>query len=202
MSSIIVAGGQGTRIGREKATLEIAGQSLLERTIHRLSKLDTEIILVLAQGQKNPLTKPFPNVKIVADVYAGRGPLVGIYSGLKESSDQYSVAVACDMPFLNTDLLRYMAGLAPGYDAVVLRIEGMIEPLHAVYSKSCLDAIAAMIEKGRSKVKDLFDRVRVRYVQEAEIDRLDPERLSWFNINTPEDFRKAEDLLSRESHPE
>ena len=134
------------------------------------------------------------------DALPGQGPLVGIYSGLRASGDDRCVAVACDMPLLSVALLRHMLELAVGFDAVVLRVGGEIEPLHAVYSRGCLGIMEEMIERGELKVRDLLPRVRVRYVEEDEVDRFDPEHLSWLNVNTLEDLRRAEEIVLRHEH--
>ena len=114
------------------------------------------------------------------------------------SSDELCVAVACDMPFLNTNLLQYMTELSPKFDAVIPRVAGEIEPLHAIYSQKCIDAIELMMREDDLKVRGLLDRVRVRYVEEEEVNRFDPDRLSWFNINTPADLKKASEIMNRE----
>jgi len=198
MSSIILAGGRGKRLGREKVSLVIGGQSLLERIVARLRKLGGEMILVLAYDQKNPFDPLPPEVRAVHDRYPGKGPLGGIYTGLEESRDPYAATVACDMPFLNTGLLRYMMSLAPEFDAVVLRPGGRIEPLHAVYSKGCLGAIEGILAEEKPRVGRLVEEVRTRFVEDEEIARFDPEGLSWFNINTPQDLERAEALVARE----
>ena len=96
------------------------------------------------------------------------------------------------MPFLNTELLRYMIGLSRDFDAVVPRLgEGMVEPLHAIYSKSCLGHMKTQLERNQLKVNSLLDTVRIRYVERAESQRLDPQLLSFFNINNQSDVDRA-----------
>jgi molybdopterin-guanine dinucleotide biosynthesis protein A len=198
MSLIILAGGHSSRLGQDKCSLVLAGEVLLQRLIIRLSQLDGEIIVVLTQGQKEPFSSRPRQVKIATDTHSGRGPLMGIYSGLKLSQDRHSVVVACDMPFLNIKLLRYMMGLADGFDVVIPRIRGLLEPLHAVYSTNCLSDMESLLKDGNFKISNLFGKVKVRYVEESEIDLFDPHHLSWFNINTPADLERAEQIMSRE----
>jgi hydrogenase maturation protease len=102
--------------------------------------------------------------------------------------------VACDMPLLNTPLLRYMIQLSPAFDVVIPRVGDETEPLHAVYSKACLQPIVDLIDRGKRRVVHFFDRVRVRYVEPREIEAFDPEHLSFFNINTPADLQRAQEL--------
>ncbi|MCL0066024.1 molybdenum cofactor guanylyltransferase [Dehalococcoidia bacterium] len=198
MSSIILAGGHSSRLKQDKCSLVLAGEGMLQRLIIRLSRLGGEVIVVLAQGQKEPFSPRPRHVKIVADTYSGRGPLMGIYSGLKHSQDAHSPVVACDMPFLNMNLLRYMMDIAGGFDVVIPKIDRLVEPLHAVYSTKCLPIMESMLEDGNFKVSDLLQRLKVRYVEESEIDSFDPQHLSLFNINTPADLEKAEQIVSRE----
>jgi len=198
MSSIILAGGHSSRLKQDKCSLVLAGEVLLQRLIIRLSRLDGEVIVVVTPGQKEPFSSRPRHVKIATDAYSGRGPLMGIYSGLKLSQDRHSVAVACDMPFLNIKLLRYMMDLSGGFDVVIPSIRGLLEPLHAVYSTKCLAIMESMLEDGNFKVSDLLKRVKVRYVEESEIDSFDPQHLSLFNINTPADLERAEQIVSRE----
>ncbi|NQT74258.1 MAG: molybdenum cofactor guanylyltransferase [Chloroflexi bacterium] len=198
MASIVLAGGRSTRLGRDKVSLVIGGEGLLQRTINHLKRLNQEIILVLAQGQ--PLSKldSSTDVRLAMDVELGKGPLVGVYSGLKASNDDYNVVVACDMPFLNVELMRYMIGLGPGFDIVIPRIGDKVEPLHAVYSKSCLDIIEGMMSEGNLKVSNLLELANARFVEGDELDKFDPDHQSWFNINMPADLKKAEEILNRE----
>lgn len=188
-------------MGKEKVSLVIADGSLLQRTIHLLDQLGQEIIVVLASGQDLPAVSSSQTIRTATDAYRGKGPLVGIYSGLKVSRDDYNLVVACDMPFLSIDLLRYMVSLAPGFDIVIPRIGDLMEPLHAIYSKSCLPHIEDMMRGGsRLQPVKLLDRVKVRYVEESEINKFDPQHLSFFNVNTPADLEKARELVDGERH--
>jgi molybdopterin-guanine dinucleotide biosynthesis protein A len=137
-------------------------------------------------------------VKRVVDIYPGKGALGGIYSGLRESLSFHSLVVGCDMPFLNIALLRHLIELSPGFDVVIPRVGGYIEPLHAVYSKDCLAPIEALLHKGRLRIADFFPAVKVRYIEDAEVERLDPEHLSFFNINSEADLERARALLEKE----
>jgi molybdopterin-guanine dinucleotide biosynthesis protein A len=194
MSSIILAGGHSSRLRQDKCSLVLAGEGLLQRLVIRLSQLDGEVIVVLAQGQKEPFSSRPPQV--TTDMYPGRGPLMGIYSGLRLSEGPHSVVVACDMPFLNIKLLRYITDLADGFDVVVPKIGGLVEPLHAVYSTKCLSVMESMLGGGDFKISNLFEKVKVRYVEEREINSFDPEHLSFFNINTPADMERAERIIT------
>ena len=195
MTSIVLAGGKSLRLGREKALEEIGGRSLIERVIERLSLLGNEIIVVTSSSDQLPDL----GVKRVIDSYPGKGNLVGIYSGLKEVASSHSLVVGCDMPFLNIDLLRYIMELSPSFDVVIPRVDEGVEPLHAVYSKNCLAPIEVYLREGRLKISDLLPELKVRYVDNAEIERFDPRHLSFFNINSAADLERARILLEREA---
>ncbi len=192
MTSIVLAGGKGLRLGRNKLAQMIGDRTLLERVVDRLSLLSGEILVVIAQGQPKPAV---PQTKVVVDLYPGKGVLGGIYTGLVAAQSFHVLVVAADMPFLNSSLLRYLIQLSPAYDVIIPKIGDELEPLHAIYSKNCLAPIQQQIEQGKLKVRDFLDQVRVRYVEEAEINRFDPKKVSFFNINTSADLGKARALL-------
>ena len=132
-----------------------------------------------------------PWVRTAADIYPGSGSLGGIFTGLSAAKGDYGIVVACDMPFLNTDLLRFMLDMAPDYDVVVPRLNGRPEPLHAISSKICLKPIEQRLKRNDLKIALFFEEVRVAYVEEEDVDLMDPHHLSFFNVNTQEDLDKA-----------
>ncbi len=129
--------------------------------------------------------------RMVGDVYPGKGSLGGIYTAIHAAQYLHCVVVACDMPLLNTELLRYLAGLAPGFDAVVPRIEEFPETMHAVYGKRCLEPIKQRLLADQLKIIGFFEDVRVRYVERDDVSRFDPAFRSFFNINTPNDWERV-----------
>jgi len=186
ITAVILAGGRSQRLGFDKALLRLDDETLVERAVRKVATLSDEVIV--AGG---PLPYPLPGARLVADVYPGCGPLGGIHAGLAAASNLHSLVVACDMPFLNLELLRYMVELAPGHDVVIPRWDDKLEPLHAVYSKNCLGPIERLIRGRDLRIVHFLPEVRVRYVGEEEIERFDPKHLSFFNINTPEDLERA-----------
>ncbi len=198
MTSIVLAGGRSLRLGQDKVMMTMAGQSLMQRVIARLAPLSSEVIVALSQRVENPALH-FAEVKVVFDLYPGKGALGGIYTGLISSVSFHNFVVACDMPFLNVELLRYMSQLSPGFDVVVPSVGSNVEPLHAIYAKSCLEPIAELLRQGDLQISNLFNSVKVRYVGQSEIDKFDPEHLSFFNVNTKADLEKAKELLNAHS---
>lgn len=201
VSSIVLAGGRGSRLGREKHLEKIAGKSLIERVITRLSSVSSEILIVISPAQVKTWALLHRKIEatIAVDIYPGKGALGGIYTGLVQSNSFHNLVVACDMPFLNRDLLRYMINLSLGFDVIIPRIDNNIEPLHAIYSKNCVKPIEEQLKQDNLKIADLFNSVKVKYVEKEEIERFDPEHVSFFNINTQVDLEKAERLASREA---
>jgi len=191
VSGIILAGGKSQRLGVDKALLELEGQSLIDRVLNRLQRLSDDLIIVA----KDPTPYAHLAARLVSDVYPGQGALVGLHAGLQAARHPLALAVACDMPFLDLRLLRYMIVLGRGYDIVVPRIGSYLEPLHALYRvERCLPAIKQALDDGQARVTSFFSHVRVRYVEEHEINLFDPEHLSFFNINTPEDWQRGQEL--------
>jgi len=198
ISCIVLAGGKGLRLGRDKVQEIVGNRNLLQWVVSQISSLNNDIndIIVVTASDKTLL--PFidyTEVRIVTDTYPGKGALGGIYTGLAVSNSLYNLVVAGDMPFLNQTLLRYMVQISAGFDVVVPQVGKLTEPLHAVYSKSCLAPIERLLNQGNIKVRALFDLVKVRYVDAGEIDRFDPKHLSFFNINTEADLARAQQLL-------
>ncbi len=187
MTGIILAGGENKRMGADKAFLELAGRPVIEHILRVLSGLFRGIIIVT----NTPDRYKGYDAKVVRDALDRRGPLTGIYSGMLASGDEYNFVVACDMPFLNRRLVSYMSGLAEGHDAVVPRIAGLLEPLHAVYRKSLLPAIESRLHGDRRQITGIFRESLVRYVSEEEIRRIDPKMRSFVNLNTPEEYKEA-----------
>ncbi len=107
------------------------------------------------------------------------------------------LVVACDMPLLNLNLLRYMILLSANFDVVIPRIGGKTEPLHAVYSKACIEPIASLLRRNELRIIGFLSQVQVRYVEDHEVDIFDPEHLSFFNINTQDDLMLAQELIRR-----
>ncbi|MFC1961575.1 molybdenum cofactor guanylyltransferase [Chloroflexota bacterium] len=195
ISAIILAGGKGLRLGKDKVLETIGERSLLEQVITCVSPLSREIIIVTAGGKSIPQYHSTLKSKVVTDIYPGKGPLGGIYTGLTIANTFYNLVLATDMPFLNRELLRYMIQMANNYDITVPRMGKLVEPLHAVYAKSCLSQIESMLERDKLDSHELLKMAKkVRYIESAEIERFDPEHLSFFNINTKEDLLRARKL--------
>lgn len=195
MTSIILAGGKSSRLGQSKFLETIGTKSLIQWVIDRLAILSTEIIIATAYGEPIACSSAV-RIKMVADIYPGKGPLVGIYSGLLASTSSRAIVVGCDTPFLSVSLLEYMTQICSTFDVVVPRIKNKLEPLCAVYSKDCSGPIQDLLEQNELRIDKLFSMVKVKYVEEAEINRYDPKHLGFFNINNRNDLERARKLAA------
>ncbi len=187
MTGIVLAGGASKRMGTDKAFLKVAGIPLIERVLQSLKPLCGTLVIVANE----PHRYAGFSAEVVTDVFEQRGPLTGIYSGLLRSSDDCNIVVACDMPCLNRELLAFMAGQSDGHDAVIASFNGFLEPLHAVYRRTALPVIETQIKTKGQRIREIYDRLRVRYITEQEIDRFDPLRRSFTNLNTMKEYEEA-----------
>lgn len=191
VSVAILAGGQSSRMGSNKAFAEIGGRPTIERIIERVHPLGSEVLLIAnTPGEYLHLGLP-----IYTDLIPGKSTLGGVYTAISQASNEHTLIVSCDQPFLNQDLLRYLISLREGYDVVIpLNREKYPQSMHAVYGKRCLEPIRQRLEADRLKVIGFFPDVRVREVAGKEIDQFDPQRYSFINVNTPEDLAEAQRL--------
>jgi molybdopterin-guanine dinucleotide biosynthesis protein A len=187
MTGIILSGGESRRMGTDKAFLKVDGIPMVEHVLRALRSVVSHIIVVT----NTPGPYASYDVEIVSDAYDKRGSLIGIYSGLLRSRDECNLIVACDMPFMNPRLLSYMAGLANAYDIVLPKVGELVEPLHAVYHRRLIPIMDNHIKRGQLQIKGIFEGLRMRTVTEEEIDRYDPERRSFINLNTPNEYKEA-----------
>ncbi len=181
-------------MGTNKALVKVGGVPLIERVVGLLAQLSDDLITVTNEPQ---LYAHLP-ARLIGDVWPGMGSLGGIYSGLRESRYEQALVVGCDMPFLNLPLLGYMLDLARDYDVVIPHFDGLMEPLHAVYGRACLGPIEAQLKAGDLRIISFLAQVRVRYLEKAELQAYDPQLLSFFNVNTPADLARAQELAKSE----
>lgn len=184
---VILAGGQSSRMGTNKAMLEFMGEPLIQRLAHRFFRWFSQVVVVT----NTPETYAFLGLPMVGDRIAGLGPLGGLEAGLTASQFEHAFFCATDMPFVNEGLVRFLVEQAPGYDVVVPLVQGEYEPMHAVYGRSRLPVITQLIDARRLKLLNVYEGARVRTVNADEVRRFgDPERL-FFNCNTPADLERA-----------
>lgn len=195
-SAAVLAGGKSTRMRTAKAFLEVGGQAVICRIVAELASRFDEILVVTNE----PSRYEGVGGRVVTDIIPGKGPLSGIHSALYHAVHPLVFVTACDMPFISGILARGLVDLADGYDCAVPVVHNYVEPLFAVYRRSCLKPIEDCLREGRLKVVDLFSRVRVKYIKESEIPGpVTPQ--TFFNINYPRDWARARAMARHGGRP-
>jgi len=193
-SGIILAGGKNTRIKTKKAFIQLNGKiTLIENTLTLFKKIFPEIIIVT----NNPGAYSKFETKVVEDLIKDKGSLGGIFTGLCFSTSQVNFMIGCDMPFPNSDLINYIIQKPVEYDLVIPVINNKAETLFARYSKNTLPVICSHLLKDKLKLQDLLSDLMALKITPEEVERFDPEHLSFFNVNTQEDLAKAKDIYSK-----
>ncbi len=195
LSIAVLAGGQSTRMGQDKAFLEIGGQLVIERVLDQVKSLSDDLFISTNSPEKYSKF----GLRMVGDVYPGKATLGGIYSAIHAARHKHVLVVACDMPFLNVELLRHLISLAPTADVIAPLIEPPHPPetTHTVYSKNCLPAIESRLRLNKLRVTGFFDDVSVRYLDRDEVSKYDPDFYSFVNVNTPQDWDKVKILADK-----
>ncbi|MBT0665113.1 formate dehydrogenase accessory sulfurtransferase FdhD [Geobacter pelophilus] len=189
ITGVILAGGESRRMGSNKALLPYKGGQFIEAIYRQHAELFDEVIVVT----NNPELYAFLPCRKVTDLHVGKGALAGIHAGLHHSSNPHIFVTACDMPYLNSGLIRGLAAVRGNYAALVPESDSGTEPLHAFYGKTALPAMDEALAAGVRRIVRLFDRFPVRIVPAAEVGCLDPEFGSFRNINTPDDYYRLRD---------
>ena len=205
-SAVILAGGNGRRLGAEKSLLEFEGKPLICWTAEKLSWTADEIVVVARDedhaGRLEGIVSDFApvgrKVTFTWDRVAGFGPVAGLSAGMKDASGSLAFATGCDLPFLNLQVIDRLFELAGEEDyeaAVPVQPNGFFEPLHCVYHRSkMLLACERAMEKAERRIHAPLQELRVRRVSVDLLRLLDPDLLTFFNLNTREDLEKARAL--------
>ena len=193
ITGAVLAGGRSTRMGTDKALLQVDGVRLIDGAVATLCGLFPEVLIIANDPQ------PYAGlaVPVHADLVPEKGSLGGIYTAVAAATHPHVFCLACDMPFANPALIRFLCTLAEGHDVVVPRTAEGLQPLHALYGRGCLPPMRGQIEADRLKIDRLYAAVRVRYVDEAEMCPFDPELLSFWNLNTREELARAQAFRAR-----
>jgi len=181
-------------MGEDKAFIQIEGVPIIKRIHDLFKELFQEVIIVTNQRD---LFSNFDS-KIYSDLIPNKGALGGLYTGIFFSSFQHSFSVACDMPFIKNSLVQYLIENIDDADVIVPRTKDGLQPLHAIYSKNCVEPIRRIIEEGKSKILDFYCQVNVKILDEKDFLCFDPAGESFINVNTPEELRSIR--RDKESH--
>lgn len=197
-TAVVLAGGEGRRIGAEKAFVMLCGIPLVAIVSHRVADVADEVVVVARDdNQAERLRCAVPGCRVVVDAIQGIGPLAGLYAGMRAARGRYAFATGCDMPFLDAEILDRLFLLAEGYDGAVPSLNGLLERLHAVYDAKRLgDACRNAIIRGYRRISSPLSELNINLVDASAFREIDPELLSFFNINTIEDLRNAERIAA------
>jgi molybdopterin-guanine dinucleotide biosynthesis protein A len=188
VTGVVLAGGKSSRMGFNKALIEFGGRRLIDATVERLSELFSEVLIIA----NNLELYSYLGVRVIPDLIPDSGSLGGIYTGLSAAAHSKGFFAACDMPFLSADLIALLVGETDDWDVVVPRVAGELQPLHAVYRKTCLPFIKEAIDAGKFKIAGFFPKVKVSTIEEPALRAVDPDLLGLVNVNTPPDLERAE----------
>ncbi len=193
VTGVILAGGKSRRMGQDKAFLPFGKGMLIERVIEVIQQVTDDVILIA----NTPEQYQRFGLPMFSDVIPEAGSLGGIYTGLVYAKTAYSLCLACDMPFVKPDFLRLLCETAAEADVVIPRNTEDFQPLCAVYSQVCREAIRQKIDAGHLKITGFFEQVRVRVIEGELLARYDPHNAMFFNANTPEEYEQARRMLER-----
>jgi molybdopterin-guanine dinucleotide biosynthesis protein A len=188
---IVLCGGRSTRMGAPKATLPFGPEAMLQRVVRLLGTVVSPIVVVAARSQQLP---ELPHgIAVTRDEHDERGPLEGLRAGLKALPPSVDVAyvTSCDVPLLVPAFVERMIQLLGDHDIAVMEVDGFPHPLSAVYRRDTLPQVEALLAQDRLRPVFLFDAVRTRRVQTAEMISVDPQLQTLRNLNTREDYLAA-----------
>ena len=193
-TGVLLAGGKSVRMGKDKKYIRLEGRSLFERALSVLERCFPEVIVVYADSSQVPLTA---QARVVYDLIPNCAAAGGVFTGLTYASFPRIFVVGCDMPFLNTQLIDLMVSCDESIDIVIAKLKNRLEPLHARYSKNCLPFLENMIKKGTFRMQELLQiqALQRKIFTQEEIELIDKNALSFWNLNTPEDLRLAGEIL-------
>jgi len=199
---IILAGGFSKRLGQDKCLINLVGKPLVLHVIDHVSNVvDEKVVVVGSNALKEKFSKIFKSkIRVLVDKYEGQSPLVGALTGFESVDAEYSLLLPCDTPFVSAEIAALLLGLCVNKSAVIPRWpNGYIEPLQAVYNtKSVIEAAKRALNEGKLDLLSMINHLHgVRYVSTLVLQQLDPKLLSFFNVNTREDLKRAEFMLRR-----
>ena len=188
-TGVILAGGQNSRLPGKKKTFQKVGDSMILENIYGLfSRLFKEIIIVV----NDPQDFAGLNMTIVTDIIPAKCALAGLHAGLVYASSPYIYATACDTPFVRQSVVEYIVDqMEPGLDVIIPKTDDGLEALSAVYSKSCIPLIEDNLAKKIFMIKKFYRKKKVKEIPVEQLKALDPQMQFIFNVNTPDDLKKA-----------
>jgi len=192
MTGLVLVGGQSERMGQAKESLTFQGESFLTHAVARLQNFCREVLVISRPEQSLP---KLPGIKVLPDETPGLGPLGGLVTGLAASGDDWHLVLACDLPLMKPAVLQLLIDNAHDAAAIVPHALGRLQPLAAAYSQACLAPAREVLTSGKRSLTTLLDKVPHKILEEDTLRRVDPELVSFVNVNTRDEY---ELLLRRE----
>jgi molybdopterin-guanine dinucleotide biosynthesis protein A len=201
-AAIILAGGFSTRFGQDKGLVRLADKPLINHILDGIAGIiDERILVVSTKAQAENYARVVGlDVDVCVDEMEIHSPLVGALTGFKKVSGDYAILLSSDTPFVSRDVLSLMLALCVGKNAVIPRWpNGYTEPLQGIYqAQLSLKAAKNALKDGKLNMQSMIDKLRrVRYISTLVLQQFDPELKTFFNINTPLDLKKAQNMLNR-----
>ncbi|NOU01217.1 MAG: molybdenum cofactor guanylyltransferase [Gallionella sp.] len=187
-TAIILAGGDSRRMGRDKAMLPFANQTLIQSVIETVQPLFSATMLSVRE------TRSEINLPQVCDTQDNGGPLVGLITALEKITTSWAFVVACDMPFVSPALVKQLAKIRAQQHAIVPVVHGQFQPLAAFYSTSGIPFMRASLSLGNKSLLGAIRNMQVSYIDEMEMLQADPQLLSFFDLDTPQDLLVAQGM--------
>lgn len=185
MISVILSGGRNSRYPTKKGFIEVQGRPIIERNLELLRELTGQVVI----STNEPELYFHLRAPLIGDVTDSSGPMSGIYSALYSTGAEEVLVTACDMPFLNNDLLRYIIE-NKGSDATVPVFNGNPEPLVAVYSRRLMPVMQRLLKSKTTSLIRMLKETEVKFITEDEVRSIDPDGRCFVNINTVEEYEK------------
>lgn len=200
IAGVVLAGGQSSRFGSDKASVLLARRPLLQWVVSALDGVCESIVIVRSAGQALPAIESRIPVTVAEDEYPGKGPLAGLVTGLAATSAGLCYAVSCDAPLVRPEIVSWLAARAVGHDVVCPQVGGVLQPLGAVYRvATCLPAFRDLVERDLLKLVVALEEVETLVVPEAELLSVDPDLRSFVNANRPETLAEIQRIVDERS---
>ena len=185
--ALVLAGGRSRRMRTPKASLPINGVAMIEYVLRVVGPIFRRTLVVARPETELPRLE----AKVIFDQYPGRGPLAGLISGLQATTTRWCFAIGCDMPFLESEVIRFMGAQLEGAEVVAVRASGRIQPLHAFYHRDCLDRGESLLREGVGSLMALHARCQVKVLDEAEFTCEGRLQRSIWDLDTPAEYAAA-----------
>lgn len=194
LGAVVLAGGKSSRFGSDKGSALLQGRTLLEWSVRSVTEIAEKTVIVKAPSQQ--ISFLHDGVNVVDDQYLNRGPLAGLITGFDSLDTELAIAIGCDTPLIVPELWSFFNKAIKDYDLVLPRINGFLQPLVALYRREiCKRVFIHALENGERKIVNTFDGLKIYEIEEMKIKEIDPELVSFHNVNTRKNLVEAENIL-------